>query len=213
MSLLEAVGEFAGSSLGSSAGSIATTLFDRRSSRKERQMAQAWEASRYQTAAADMEKAGLNRILALGSSASSVGQAQMDTGDLGKAGLEGSEQERKRSLLMLEKHLLDTQAGLNVSNSHAAEAAGAKGYAEAEAAKAAEKNLKQQTIESQARTTILGYEQAKAQAEAEMFKELGAGGFFLRSMLDQFGGGSAKAIFDLLKPAEKPREVIHRRGK
>lgn len=76
--------------LGAVGGNIATSGLSNRAAKKERQNAQAWEAQRYQVAAKDMEAAGLNRILALGSPASNVGQADVGFSNAGDAAVAGA---------------------------------------------------------------------------------------------------------------------------
>lgn len=74
----------------SAGGGLVSDALGNRAARKERQNAQAWEAQRYQTAARDMQAAGLNRILALGSPASNVGQANVGFSDMGSNAVAGA---------------------------------------------------------------------------------------------------------------------------
>ncbi len=185
MPILESIGSFLGSGLGSTASSIGSTLFNRRAERKERQHQEAWEASRYQTAAKDMEAAGLNRILALGSSAGSIAQADVGGMDTAGAHATGAETARKASMTALEKEYLNEQIDTLLNQQQGINAAAKRDFAQAKVNEATEQSIQ---LENERRRVI-----------SKMFEEMGPAAIFFESLLGEGGGGTAKGIFDLLR--------------
>ena len=182
---MSAIGGFLGGPVGAAIGSIGSGLFDRRSARKERQHREAREDSAYQRAAADMEKAGLNRILALGSPAASAASASASMPDIGSAGVGGAEQERKRKAQPAELRLMEEQIGNVAAQTQASSAQAAQSRTQAQL----------NTSTKQA----VDYENERRKVEAKIFDDLGPAGFGLKMLIESLGGGSGKAISDLLK--------------
>lgn len=181
------IGMMMGGPVGAALGTIGSTLFSQRSSRKARQHAEAREDSAYQRAAKDMEKAGLNRILALGgpSASGSGGSAMM--GNVGDALVQGSEQERKRNTMNDEKQLIQEQIANVASQTGANNAASAR-----DRAAAALSDSTKQGVD---------YENKRRAVEADLYDMLGAFGIGGKKLLENLGGSSAKAIDDVVSGA------------
>lgn len=82
-------GDGGGSSGGDLLGTLAAGLFNQKSSREQMRFQQAMSSSAYRRAAADLDAAGLNRILAFGNPAStpSGAKATMEAPKLGSTGI------------------------------------------------------------------------------------------------------------------------------
>lgn len=84
--LATAAGTFFGGPVGGAiAGSLASGLFNRSSAKDQMKFQERMASTQYQRAAKDLEAAGLNRVLALGSPAAAPGGAMGTMPDLGQA--------------------------------------------------------------------------------------------------------------------------------
>lgn len=181
------VGFMLGGPVGAALGTIGSTLFSQRSSRKARQHQEAREDSAYQRAAKDMEKAGLNRILALGGPSQSSGGGSAMMGNVGDALVSGSEQERKRNTMNEEKQLIQEQIANVASQTASNNAASAR-----DRAAAALSDSTRQGVD---------YENKRRAVEADLYDTLGAFGIGGKKLLENLGGSSAKAIDDVVSGA------------
>lgn len=204
--VMSGIGGFLGGPVGAALGTIGSGLFNRRAARKERQHQEAREDSRFQRTAADLEKAGLNRILALGSPGSGVSSGVAAMGDVGSSAVSGQkaglDTKRQQSMLDTEKEVLTKTIGRIEAETTNLGASTAKQQAdEAYANQAVEESkTRQRDIEASAQLKEL--QSAQAKAIAEMYESLGVAGIAVETLLGNLGGGSAKAIMKLL-PSKK----------
>lgn len=89
--MMGAIGGVLGGPVGAIAGSVASGLFSGRQARKQMQFQERMASTQYQRAAKDLEAAGLNRVLALGSPAAAPGGAMASMPDLGSSMSSGSQ--------------------------------------------------------------------------------------------------------------------------
>lgn len=183
--LLEAVGTFLGGPIGGALGSIGSGLFGQRSERKARQYQEALDNSRYQRAAADMEKAGLNRILALGGPGSSFSGGSGSMPDLGSTMSSGLESQRKKQMQSLDMKAISTQIDNMVSQANASDAQAARDNSQAALNRVTTEGVKSENE----RRKVLG----------DAYEEMGLGAYILEQLLGPLGGGSAKAISNMFK--------------
>lgn len=191
--VLESVAGFLGGPIGAAVGSIGSGLFGQRSARKARQYQEALDNSRYQRAADDMQKAGLNRILALGSPATSFSGGSGQMPDVGSSLVGGSEQRRKGKLVNAELAALNTQVSKNISEQNVNSAVAAKAWADRDLSEANKSFTNQQREESAARTELYQLQKASAKAEADMWNDAGETGKWAQYLL-QLLSGSAKGV-------------------
>lgn len=83
------IGGLMGGPVGAVAGSVASGLFSGRQARKQMQFQERMASTQFQRAAKDLEAAGLNRVLALGSPAAAPGGAMGSMPDIGQSGMTG----------------------------------------------------------------------------------------------------------------------------
>lgn len=194
------IGGFMGGPIGAALGTVGSTLFGRRSARKERQNREAREDSAYQRAAADMEKAGLNRILALGSPQASSAQAQLPSGgDVGSSATAGQkaslETGRQKRMLELEAEVLNKTATKLEADAVAAGATSSSAYQAIEESKAREAKAKSDTEGQDLQNQLL-------KLDVDFYKEMGA------------GATSTNAFINLLNSAKGAAGALMRgRGK
>lgn len=192
--VVEAISGFLGGPIGAAVGSIGSGLFSRRSDKKARQYQEALDNSRYQRAAADMEKAGLNRILALGSPATSFSGGSGSMPDVGQAGVAGAEQQRKRKLVNSELGLLNTQQEKMVSEMNFNSAMTAKAWADKDLSESQRGFTNQQKEESAAREELFNLQQASAKAESDFWKDVSKEGKFAQFLMQLLSGGAKSLV-------------------
>lgn len=181
---MDQVSGFLGGPIGAALGSIGGGLFGQRSARKARQYQEALDNSRYQRAAADMEKAGLNRILALGGGASSFSGGAGVMPNVGETMVSGSEQSRKRKAQDLELQLIEQQidTAWRQGKAHSAQAL---------------RDATQSEVNLQTRDAVK-FDNTERKLMSDTLKELGPSGYALKLLIESLGGGSAKGIVDLI---------------
>lgn len=102
--------------LGSAAGDLASSalsgMFGQHSAKKQMEFQERMSNTAYQRAAMDLEKAGLNRILAYGNPAStpSGASASMPDAKAGSSFQAGSSAKAQRNVMEVQKHLMNEQA-------------------------------------------------------------------------------------------------------
>lgn len=157
-------------SAGAAGGNLISDAMSNRAARKERQNAQAWEAQRYQVAAKDMEAAGLNRILALGSPASNVGQADVGFSNAGDSAVAGATAAQNITESQTRKTLNAANEQAAISSARAADE---KAKLDAEVARRTREMLPGELSRQKNENTLGGLEVSKQKVLKGLYDKLG----------------------------------------
>lgn len=177
-------------------GGYLASRYNAKEASKSRNYGRDMSNTAYQRAAADLQKAGLNRILAIGNGAStpSSATASISAPDLAGAFTQGNSARSQISLQQQQKQLMKEQTDLATEQRFLTKQQSTKAYAEAQAAmESASDRAKADIALTKANAELSANNARSAKVEADFQESLSPGEKAAYSFMKDIGFGGAPA--------------------